>query len=144
MAPGSIGVVVDSSVCIKWFCLEEETDKALFLRESYIKGTKILAIPDLILYEVAYALRHNKKVQEHDVQEAVESMFKLGVDIIVPTTEMLNSAITLAFAFNITVYDAVFLALADILSFECITADEKLYQKTKTLGYIRKLEDITL
>src|SRR3989338_3387568 len=137
MAHSLTGAVIDSSVCIKWFCLEEETEKALSLRESHIKGTKILVVPDLSLYEIANALRHNKTLQEHDVQEAVESMFKLGIDIIVPTTEILNAAITLAFAFNITVYDAVFLALAKELSFECLTADEKLYQKTKTLGYVK-------
>lgn len=74
----------------------------------------------------------------------MDSLFHLGINIIVPTTEMLNSAITLAFAFNITAYDAVFLALAESLSLECITADEKLYLKTKTLGYVQRLKDIPL
>src|SRR3989344_4813920 len=105
MAHSLTGAAIDSSVCIKWFCLEEETEKALSLRESHIKGTKILVVPALSLYEIA------------------------------------NAVITLAFAFNITVYDAVFLAVAKELSFECITADEKLYQKTKTLGYVKRLKD---
>ncbi len=56
-----IGCVLDSSVIIKWFSEEEETKKALELREKYINGEIVIAVPDLLVYEIANALRYDKK-----------------------------------------------------------------------------------
>lgn len=50
--------VLDSSVIIKWFSEEEDTDIALSLRERNINGELMIAVPDLSLYEVANALRY--------------------------------------------------------------------------------------
>jgi len=137
-------VVLDSSVVIKWFSNEEGTDKALVIREKYINGDIEIAIPDLVLYEVANALRYNTSINENDIKEAVDSLNKLEIDIIVPTKEITNLAISYALKFGLTVYDAFFLSLADVLRFTCITADEKLYNKVKELGFVVLLNEINL
>ena len=43
--------VLDSSVIIKWFSEEDETDLALSLREGFLKGDVDIIVPDLQLYE---------------------------------------------------------------------------------------------
>ena len=37
-------LVVDSSVVIKWFSDEEDTEKALKIREDFLKGKNIIAL----------------------------------------------------------------------------------------------------
>jgi len=136
--------ILDSSVVIKWFSEEEDTATALEFREGYIQGELEIVTPDLLLYEIANALRYNKNVNENDVKEAVDSLIKLGINIVVPTKDIMDSAISLAFKFDITLYDAYFLALAKELNFICVTADKKLYAKVKELVFVKLLEDFSV
>ncbi len=136
------GVVTDASVIIKWFCEEEHTDRALYLRELHIQGKSQIAIPDLSLYEIANALRYNKSIHENEIREAVESMYKIGIDIIIPTKEVIQKAIHLALKYNITVYDSYYLALAEVLGFVLITADKNLYTKIEEKKHIMLIGDI--
>ena len=41
-------VVVDTSVLIKWFKQEKDTDKALEIRRAYLDEEIEIAIPDLV------------------------------------------------------------------------------------------------
>ena len=43
---------------------EDDSDKALKLREQFIEGSIIIAVPDLQLYEIANALRYNKNIEK--------------------------------------------------------------------------------
>ena len=58
--------VLDSSVAIKWFSEEDDTDLALKFREGFLKGDIDIVVPDLQLYEIANALRFNKKLNSTD------------------------------------------------------------------------------
>lgn len=131
--------VLDASVIIKWFSEEEYTDTAIEIRNKFFKGTYELAAPDLILYEVSNALRFNPKFDEEDVIEAVNSLFDMGINIIVPTPRVVKSSITMAFKYNITIYDAFYAALAGEIGFTFVTADSKLYQKIKDLKFVRHI-----
>ncbi len=135
------GFILDSSVIIKWFSVEEDAEKALIFREKQINGEMELVEPDLLLYEVANALRYNHSITENDVKAAVDSLISLGIDIVVPTKEVTDEAISLAFQYNLTIYDAYFIALAKILKFNCITADEKLFQKVKKFSFVKLLKE---
>ena len=135
-------LVLDSSVVIKWFSQEKNTEKAINLRERFLKGEVEITVPDLQLYEIANALRYNEELKESDVTSAVESLMDIGINIIVPTREIMSSAIELAFEFNITLYDAYFLALAKTLRFTFVTADQKLYRKIEELKFVKLLNDL--
>ena len=56
--------ILDSSVVIKWFSEEEDTATALEFREGYIQGELEIVTPDLLLYEIANALRYNKMLMK--------------------------------------------------------------------------------
>jgi len=131
--------VIDASVVIKWFSEEEYTDKAIEIRNNFFKGTCELAVPDLILYEVSNALRFNPNFNDDDVIEAVNSLFDMGISIIVPTPRVAKSSITMAFKYNTTIYDAFYAALANEIGFKFVTADSKLYQKIKDLEFVRHI-----
>jgi len=134
--------VLDASVLIKWFSDEEYTDIALKLRDDFFHGNTELVVPDLLLYEVSNALRYNPNFDENDVVDAVDSLYDMGIDIIIPTGEVIRSAINLAFTHDVTIYDAFYAALADEIDFTLITADAKFYRKTNNLSFIKFIDEI--
>ena len=121
--------VLDASVILKWFVEEEDSDQALKLREEFYTGAREIVVPDLLLFEVANALRYNPSFTAKDVQEAVDTLFAMEIEIITPTSSLLSKTIELAKDFDVTCYDAAYLALAEGLGFEFITADERFYRK---------------
>lgn len=121
--------ILDASVVLKWFVDEEDSDQALRLREEFYRGEREIVVPDLLLFEVANALRYNPSFTSEEVKEAVKTLFDIGVDIITPTYSLLAKAIELAKSLDVTCYDAAYLALAEELGFEFITADERFCRK---------------
>ena len=134
--------VLDASVLIKWFSNEEYTDRALKLRDDFLQGYAELVVPDLLLYEVSNALRYNPNYNENDVIESVDSLYDMGINIIIPTGDVIKSAINLAFTHDVTLYDAFYAALAKEIDFTLITADAKFYRKTNNLGFIKFIDEI--
>ena len=134
--------VLDASVMVKWFSEEEYTDRALKLRDAFSIGEIELVVPDLMLYEVSNALRYNPDFDETDVSEAVGTLYDIGISIIVPNRDVINSALNLAYEHKITVYDAYYVALAKEINFKLITADRKLYLKIKDLKIVKYIDEI--
>ena len=135
-------LVLDASVVVKWFSKEENSEKAIELRDKFVNREVFIVCPDLVLYEVANALRYNKNLDEDDIREAIESIYDMEIDIIVPTKEVMARAIKFAKKFNITVYDAVYVSLADILNAKLITADETLVKACRK-RFVISLSDIS-
>ena len=135
-------VVLDASVIVKWFSQEESHDKAIKIRDDFLKGEMEIVLPDLILYELSNALRFNPVFDFNDVKEAVGSILDMDLTITSPTSSVLNESIRLAFSKNITVYDAIYISLASNLNYILVTADKKLYNKVKDLGFVFLLEEL--
>jgi predicted nucleic acid-binding protein len=51
--------ILDASVILKWFVDEESSDQALRIRDEFCRGEREIVVPDLLLLEVANALRYN-------------------------------------------------------------------------------------
>jgi predicted nucleic acid-binding protein len=96
-------IVLDASVVIKWFSEEEYTEKALELRERIRYGEEQVIEPDLLLYELANALKHITHFEVQDVCDALTSIFDMNLDIVTPLPEIIDVAIKLAFEHAITV-----------------------------------------
>ncbi len=140
-------IVLDTSVILKWYLYEEDSDKALYYRTEYLNKLIDITVPDLILYEVSNALRYNKNYIINDIKLVVESIFLSKIKIVSPTVELINQAIEFANYFNVSIYDSTYLALASSLDFQFITADEKFYKtiisKNKNLK-IKLLKNIII
>ena len=138
--------VLDASVVLKWFVEEEDSDRALQLREEFYAGEREIVVPDLLLFEVANALRYNPSFTAEEIQEAVDTLFAMEIEIITPTSSLLSKTIELAEDLDVTCYDAAYLALAEELGFEFITADERFYrkvdEKAKLQALIRLLAEL--
>ena len=137
-------VVIDASVAIKWFTQEEDRDKAIEVRNKFIGEEIDIVVPDLILYEISNVLRYNPNFNFNDVKEAIESISDLDLTITIPLLTILRKAIQIAFSHEITIYDAIYIAIASDLNCNFITADKKLYNKVKDLDFISLLEEMNL
>jgi predicted nucleic acid-binding protein len=140
--------VLDASVVLKWFVNEADSTQALKLREEFYAGEREIVVPDLLLFEIANALRYNPSFSIEEIQEALDTLFGMGIEIITPTLTLLGKTVEFAKECDLTCYDATYLALAEELSFEFITADERFYKKikksTKQEASIRLLADFRL
>jgi len=122
-------IVIDTSVAVKWFSHEEATESALLLRDAMLKGECRVTAPDLLLYELANALRHNPNFAEEDIKLAVRSVCDMSIEFAPAENKLIEQAIEVAFHYKITVYDGCFLALAGLTGFPLLTADIKLIEK---------------
>jgi predicted nucleic acid-binding protein len=123
--------VLDASVVLKWFVDEMDSPLAISIREEFYDGKMEIVVPDLLLFEIANALRYNPTFTSKEIQEALETLFGMGIQIITPTLSLLEKTVELAEVYDVTCYDAAYLALSEELSFIFITADGRLYRKIK-------------
>ena len=136
--------VLDASVVVKWFSGRNEPDleKALRLREEILEGACRATVPSLLFYEVSNVLRYHSGFAPGDVVLAVESLFDMGFVLREPTAESIGRAAELGFSFKVTVYDASYLALAEIEGAPLVTADLRFYQRVKKSEWVTRLSDI--
>lgn len=135
-------VVLDSSVVIKWFRRYEELrEQALELRQAYLDGRLLIYVPDLLIYEIANVLRYKPDMNQGKVQQVLQSLFDMGIVINRIGPEVIERAVEIAYSYDVTVYDAAFIALAERLEADFITADEKLIRKLHNVPYVHHLAD---
>ena len=116
-------LVIDASVAIKWiiWIIEEHgTREALALRRHR------LFAPDLLVAECANVLQKKTRRSELSVDEtrlAARLLERADVDL-VPMRPLLEPATALAIALDHPAYGCIYLALAEDLSCDLVTADQ--------------------
>ncbi len=138
------GYVVDASVGVKWFVREREADRevALALRQRHIEGATRMIVPELFLLEVPNAIKTGRKSTEEELAEVLTTLADLDVQVERHTQRVLRKTNAVAWAYNLTWYDAVYVALAETLGFPCVTADEALLRKMKGHSIVLRLKDL--
>jgi predicted nucleic acid-binding protein len=132
--------LLDSSVVLKWFRRDEVwRDVALQLRRAYIEGRMVIYVPDLLTYEIANVLRYKPDLSQGQVQAALNSLYDMQIRIVKGSREVIKEAIRLAYLYDVTVYDAAFVAIAEYLNVPFITADDKLSQKLGKASYVHHI-----
>jgi predicted nucleic acid-binding protein len=133
-------VVLDTSVVIKWFRQGEVlAGQALQLRDDYLDGRIVIALPSLLAYELANVLHYKADLSAEQVQAALRSLFDMQMTWVLPSSAMMERAVDLARAHETTVYDAAFAALAESLGAVFVTADGRLARRLAALPYVRHL-----
>lgn len=120
--------IIDSSVAAKWFFPEEEQDASLIFYQK-IKKKEIRAIvPDLFYLEMSSICwkRLRKQMINYDSASAViEKIAEVSFECY-SDKELADIAFENAARFGISVYDAVYVALAEVYAAPLVTADKKL------------------
>ena len=132
--------LLDTSVVMKWFVSEEKSQRAWQIQSDYLNGRCDLSVPELLLYEVANALKSTSFLLTSDkIKEKIESLIKLKINIYPFDYGILQLSVDVAIERDITIYDAYFLTLARETESIFITSDEKLYDRIGDLNFVRTL-----
>jgi predicted nucleic acid-binding protein len=120
--------VVDTSVVAKWEIDEVDSDKARRLREDFRNGILELLAPDLLPSEVANAFLMAERRGRIPKGQYPKLLTNLLVDVpsLHETMPLLPRVAALTSAFQITVYDCLYVALAERENCELVTADTRL------------------
>jgi len=133
MSPISRLVVVDASVALKWqFDDEECVAQAVTLRDDfYLRGAVQVIAPQLLVYELANGIAvaaRKQRISPDKAAEAMNNLLMLNIEL--REVEPLSS-LELALRYNLSAYDAAYVALAKSEKCELWTGDKALYQAVK-------------
>ena len=133
--------LLDTSVAVKWFVTEEDSERAADLQQAHLRDDLQLHAPDILLMESANALRYAGLSEERILQD-LETFSALGIEIIPFSIDILNSAVNLSLEHDLAVYDSYFLALAQAMEIPLITADRKMLSRLTPEDGALSLEDL--
>ncbi len=136
------GYVVDASVLVKWFMEEEGRDRALALRQLHTSRRSAIYISELTFLEILNAIRYSPKSNEEDGAEALHILQNLRLQVKPIDFDLLRKANAIAWAYKVTIYDALYVALAELLGYPLITADEVMMKKLKGHSIVVPLREM--
>lgn len=119
-------VVIDASVAVKWFHEEPDTPQAEALEKRIARGEIRALAPSLLFYEVANALVFKAGSELTEIIAAYNILTGLPFQIVEVVHTLLEDAIRIAHHHRISVYDAIYVALALFSGAVLVTADKKL------------------
>lgn len=127
----SVAVVVDASVAAKWFLADDKealADEAFHLLDGYDRDELQFVVPDLFYAEIASAIWKAVRVGRITAASGEASFASLEQRVFttVPSRALIGAAYRIATAYNRSVYDALYVALAKQIQSQLITADERL------------------
>ena len=84
------------------------------------------------------------RAKEADAAAALEVLRDLNLELHQTSWDLLRKANAIAWAYRIAVYDATYIALAEVVGFPLLTADEGLLKRMKGHSIVLRLGDLNL
>lgn len=139
-------IVIDASVILKWYLADEKySHVALGLLDKYISYELEIFAPSLLEYEVLNGLiiaRKRGRIHKEKVIAAVEGFLSLEIEQ-KDISSFYPKVMHFSESYNLSAYDASYLAMADEEGILLVTADENLYERVKKdLKWVKWLGDI--
>ena len=128
--------VVDTSIVVKWFNTKDEnfvSQAQRLLHDAQLEEISLFT-PDLAVYELSNALLKGKKLAAAEVYEGFTKLLALPVAIVSYSTAIVLRAASFAEQYNLSVYDATFLAFAAIKRCPLIT------ENVRHQGIVKEIE----
>jgi predicted nucleic acid-binding protein len=124
-------LVLDASVAIKWampLAREPLTDESVRLLKRYVDSELEFIVPDVFWAEIGNVLWKGARQRRwrQDEAEAVAADMRARDFATVSSVRLLPEALRIAFAYDRSVYDCLYVALAVQAKTDLITADERL------------------
>jgi len=121
--------VIDANLVIKWYVEEPDSSAA----RQLLWETEEFAVPDLLFLETGSILSKKVRNQELTPEEArrIGELIVDGPFDVYNDRELAGDALKIALEYQVTPYDASYVALAMKLETDCATADRKLFEKLR-------------
>ncbi len=137
-------IVIDASVALKWYLSDEEHgERALDILDAHASDRIALHAPALLEFEVANGLtiaKRRARVAMDDALKAMDGFTGLGIGLY-PLSPLFQKVLDYSDKFNISAYDAAYVALADNLKISVVTADKRLFNSTRKLKLVKWIGD---
>ena len=137
-------VVLDSSVVAKWFLPEVLTDKSLVLLEHWTSSSIQVIAPTFLFIEVSNMIWKKQRANQITPDEGEQLVVNL-LNLNIPTVEgepFLERAYQIARHYDRTVYDSLYLAVAEGLGASFVSADQRLCNSVgSSLTFVQYLGD---
>ncbi|MDP3732945.1 MAG: type II toxin-antitoxin system VapC family toxin [Candidatus Daviesbacteria bacterium] len=135
-------VVIDASLAFKWFEIEQEEfiEKAIKILQDHLLGKNIIVVPDLILYELSNSWSTKSRLTAKEIKIYLKDLEKYQLKLEPVNLDILNQTVDFSKKYDISVYDALYIALAKQKKCKLITSDQKLASKVN-LSFVKLLED---
>ena len=123
--------VLDASIAAKWMLPakgELLREEAFRLLDAYEATEVNLIVPDIFWAEcgnILWKAVRQSRLPRSDAELAILLLLQRKIPTI-PSSELLPTAMSIAFNFDRSVYDSLYVALASQTKKELITADERL------------------
>ena len=136
--------VLDASVAVKWFSAAPELHKevAIALRRRHLERRCRLIVPEFFLLEVMNALRRQKDFTEADVAQALTALEQLHMEVCPTTYDVLRKTNAISWSYGASVYDACYVALAELRGYPLITADDVLVKQMQGHSIVVRLQEL--
>jgi len=108
---------------------EKNSDKAEIIKERNINGKLEIIAPQLLYFEVLNALKYSKIFDSSELNLLAQSLESYRFKIIIIQGKVRKKMINIAVNFELTIYNASYIALAIELSCLLCTADSKIIKK---------------
>jgi predicted nucleic acid-binding protein len=115
--------VIDTCVAAKWFISEEQSPAALDL----LRRDHTLIVSDLFFPEVGSVLRkkcRRGEMSDEDAEAALRDLLAIPLEVY-PAQSLLARAFELSGRWTCSVYDGIYLALAERQACPLVTCDDK-------------------
>ncbi|MGH3897744.1 MAG: type II toxin-antitoxin system VapC family toxin [Pseudonocardiaceae bacterium] len=121
-------VVVDTSVIVKWFHTENETevDESRTILTAHRDEILTAHILDLGIYEFGNVLLRALHWSADDTADQIDDLLVICGPPLAPTPQWRRDAATLAHQHKLTFYDALFVAAARALDAPLVSMDRQL------------------
>jgi predicted nucleic acid-binding protein len=131
--------VLDTSVVVKWFFLEEGTDRAEILLRELEDGAARGIVPSSFYYEFCNVLwvKRRQGLREEGASSIWQELIQLPLEVI---DGPLPQTLAFSFRHEVSPYDAAFVVLAQSQDCDLVTADETLWRKVRdACPWVRRL-----
>ncbi len=141
-------IVSDASVVLKWYLADEEYgQKALSILDKYISNELDILAPSLLEYEVINGLiiaKERGRIQENKLLLGIDGFASLELKLI-NLSLYYPRVIHYCKVYDLSAYDASYLALADEENISFVTADKGILKVIKNeLKWVEWLGDFNL
>ena len=123
--------VIDTSVVLKWFNQENESDVEIAhqIYKDMLDNIIVLVVPSIVIIEIINALNKGKNVPLAAIKKSIHDFFSLPLTIKESSQTILEQTAEIMETYNIAAYDALFVATAKDENCKLISADTKAHGK---------------
>src|SRR4030066_273295 len=139
-------IVLDASIAVKWFSAraEDNVESALEIQRQKISSNLEIIVPDLFYLEIVNAFLSRSRFGVEDIFMIEEALHKMNLKVIYPDHAILNSAIRIAHACGLTIYDSFYIAVAEFFKAPLFTEDKKILEHKKKFGFIKSPDEFKM